>query len=69
MIKKLSGKLYKLLWYMHEHEGSNFKWFNYVKSVFNDCGFCELYNFPEQVDYNYIKINVRQRLQDQFIQK
>lgn len=67
--KKLSGKLYKLLWYMHEHEGYNFKWFNYVKSVFNNCGFCELYNIPGQVDYNYIKSNVRQRLQDQFIQK
>ena len=34
--KKLSVELYKLLWYMHEHEGCNFKWFYYVKSVFND---------------------------------
>ena len=54
---------------MHEHDGYNFKLFNYVKSVFNDCGFCELYNIPEQVDFNYYKINVRQRLQDQFIKK
>ena len=44
---KLSGKLYKLLLHLSEHDNFNFKWMSYIKSIFDDCGYSEIWNIQE----------------------
>lgn len=66
---KLSGKLYKLILHLQEYGTYQSKWLSYVKSIFDDSGFSEVWNVQQQINVNFVKINIRQRLQDQFIQK
>jgi hypothetical protein len=68
---KLSGKLYQLLPTLHSSGSNNFKWINYVKSILDDTGFSNtcIWNSQQNINLNFLKPTVKQRLQDQFIQK
>ena len=55
---KLSSKLYKL----HMNGTTNLKWISFAQSVFNDTGLSYVFE-------SYIKLAIKQRLCDQFIQK
>jgi hypothetical protein len=66
---KLSGKLYQLLPTLHSSGSNQFKWINYVKSILDDTGFSNIWNSQQNININFLKTTVKQRLQDQFIQK
>jgi hypothetical protein len=64
---KWSGKLCQLLL---TNSGSNkFKWINYVLSILDDTGFSNIWNSQQNITIHFLKTTVKQRLQDQFIQK
>ncbi len=67
--QKLSGKMYRLIFHLHDNQQLESKWLSYLKSVFDECGFSEIWNVQQFVNTNFLKNNVKQRLQDQFIQK
>ena len=63
---KLSGKLYQLLLTLHSlpSSGSNkLKWINYVKSILDDTGFSNIWNSQQNININFLKTTVKQRLQ------
>jgi len=66
---KLSGKIYQLLLTLHSSGSNKFKWINYVKSILDDTGFSNIWNSQQNININFLKTTVKQRLQDQFIQK
>lgn len=66
---KLSGKLYNLMFNMYENGDRSFKWICYIKSIFDDIGCSEIWNIQGNVNINFLKLLVKQILQDQFIQK
>ena len=66
---KLSSMLYQLLYNMQINEVCNFKWLNYVQSIFDDVGLSYVWNNQFVLSSTDIKVLVRQILCDQFIQK
>ena len=66
---KLSSKIYRLLFNLHVNGNRDFKWINYVKSIFDETGFSHLWNDQIPLNTQFLKLSVKQRLQDHFIQK
>lgn len=68
---KLSSNIYKLIYHLHENESKTFKWISYVKPVLNDTGLNFVWNLQESctISKENLKVVLKQRLQDQFIQK
>lgn len=63
---KLSSLLYRLMIRLKNSQNVNFKWINFVESIFNETGMS--YIFSNQIAF-YDKALLKQVLLDQFIQK
>lgn len=66
---KLSSKIYRLIFNLQANGNRDFKWINYVKSIFDETGFSHLWNDQIPLNTDFLKLCVKQRLQDHFIQK
>ena len=53
--------------YLQENENCQFKWLTYVKSIFYECGLSEVWNVQQFVNHNFLKVSLKQRVQDQYI--
>ena len=65
---KLSNILYKLIFKLHENNQIDFKWINYVKTIFDDIGLSFMWNDQIYVKKEILKFIVKQKLVDQYIQ-
>ena len=45
-----------------------FSWILFVKQIFNDCGFSDLWETEHFNNIEYLKCIIKQRLEDQFLQ-
>lgn len=66
---KLSGKLCDLLYSLYANGNRSLKWISFVKSIFDNIGMSEIWDNVNFYTLNALKDIVKQRLQDQFIQK
>ena len=66
---KLSSILYRLMLHLHgTARGVNFKYINYLKSIFDDSGLSYIWLQQYPVDPKSLKFTVKQTLKDHFIQ-
>ena len=64
--EKLSSNMYRLLFSLKKNGLYNFKWLDYIESIFNDIGMGYVFANQDNSNYNML---IKQILQDQFIQK
>ena len=64
---KLSANIYQILLTLHSSGSNKFKWIDYVKSIIDDKSFSNIW--ISQPNINIFVTTVKERLQDQFIQK
>jgi hypothetical protein len=64
---KLSANIYQILLTLHSSGSNKFKWIDYVKSILDVKGFSNIWN--SQKNIIIFLTTVKERLQDQFIQK
>ncbi len=65
---KLSGILYRLMYYMHENDLHTCKWIAHMKSIFDNTGLGYIFLNQIDVKFNILKPVMYERLRDQFIQ-
>ena len=65
---KLSNILHKLCLALSNIEGKNFIWLSSVKGIINECGLAYIWNTQTFQNTEWLKINIKQTLRDQFIQ-
>jgi hypothetical protein len=65
---KLSNILYKLCLALFNIEGKNFIWLFSVKGILNECGLAYIWNTQTFQNTEWLKLNIKQTLRDQFIQ-
>lgn len=66
---KLSNIMLKLMFNLQTNGVCNFKWIQYVKSIFDSCGLTYIFTDQHFIDFSIFKSLMKQTLQDQFIQK
>ena len=66
---KLSNTLYKLMLRLSEHENVQFKWLNLVKCILDETGFSEYWTDQNSLNLKFLKLSLKQRMHDQFIQR
>jgi hypothetical protein len=66
---KLSHIIYKLMLKIHKTRPLKIKWISYMKSISDDCGLSFIWNDQIPINRLLSKSIVRQKLNDQFIQK
>jgi hypothetical protein len=64
---KLSANIYQILLTLHSSGSNKFKWIDYVKSIIDDTCFSNIW--ISQPNIIIFLTTVKERLQDQFIQK
>jgi hypothetical protein len=52
-----------------QRENVNFKWINHIKSIFDNVGLSYVWNQQNPIHLVELKLTVKQKLTDQFIQK
>lgn len=65
---KISNIMLRLMLKLHENNPSKFKWISYLKSIFDETGLSYLWTEQQNVDIDWLKLTVKQRLTDQFYQ-
>jgi hypothetical protein len=63
---KLSNILYKLCLALSNIEGKNFIWLFSVKGILNECGLAYIWNTQTFQNTEWLKLNIKQTLRDQF---
>ena len=58
-----------MLYMLSQRENVNFKWINHIKSIFDNVGLSYVWNQPNPIHLFELKLTVKQKLTDQFIQK
>ena len=53
---------------LHNTRNINFKWISYLKSIFDETGLSYLWTEQQNVDIDWLKLTVKQRLTDKFYQ-
>lgn len=66
---KIVHILYKYLLNQYNNDFSKNPWIDCIHSIFNKCGFSNIWNEQCTVNVNWITNAVKQRLKDQFVQK
>ena len=66
---KLSNTLYKLMLRLSEHENVQFKWLNLVKCILDETGFSDNWTDQNSLNPKFLKLSLKQRMHDQFIQR
>ena len=66
---KISRNMYTLLRQMHDKNVYTSKWMSYVKSILDTCGLSNIWSQYENVNVKWLKLKVKQTLQDHFIQE
>ena len=65
---KYSNVLYRLCHHLHAHHNLSFKCIQFVKKIFNDCGYNYIWDTQNFINIDWLKTVIKQRLTDQFIQ-
>lgn len=67
---KLSSHMYKLMYSLHETGHTKFKWLDYVKNILDSVGLSYVWIYHKTClpDITYLKVAIKHKLQDQFIQ-
>jgi hypothetical protein len=65
---KYSNILYKLCRQLNENHNMQFNWILFVKQIFNECGFSNIWETKLFDNVEYLKCVIKQRLEDQFLQ-
>jgi hypothetical protein len=68
-LDKLSGKIYSLLFKLFISDNRDIPWMNYIKSIFDETGFSNIWDGQKYINPEFLKVTIKQRLQDQYIQK
>jgi hypothetical protein len=66
---KVSGKIYRLLFILFISGNRDIPWMNYIKSIFDETGFSNIWDGQKYINPEFLKVTIKQRLQDQYIQK
>ena len=66
---KLSGQIYRLLFDLLISGNRDIPWVNYIKSIFDETGFSNIWDGHKYINPEFFKVTIKQRLQDQYIQK
>jgi hypothetical protein len=66
---KLSGKIYRLLFKLFISGNRDIPWMNYIKSIFDETGFSNIWDGQKYINPEFLKVTIKQRLQNQYIQK
>ena len=66
---KLSGKIYRLLFKLFMCGNRAMPWMNYTKSKFDETGLSNIWDGQKYINPDFFKVTIKQRLQDQYIQK
>ena len=53
---------------MNENHNMQFSWILFVKQIFNECGFSNIWETELFDNVDYLKCVIKQRLEDQFLQ-
>ena len=59
--------MYSLMHRLYSHNQIDFKWMSFIEKIFNETGFS--YRNQVEVNWAFLKSEIKQRLTDQFIQK
>jgi hypothetical protein len=54
---------------LSEHENVQFKWLNLVKCILDETGFSEYWTDQNSLNLKFLKLSLKQRMHDQFIQR
>ena len=54
---------------LHCNGQMTFKWLDHIKQTFNDTGYTYVFDNEFQMSPNFYKTEIKQRLQDLFLQK
>ena len=65
---KYSYILYRLCRQLNENHNLQFSWILFVKQLFNECGFSNIWETEHFNNIEYLKCVIKQRLEDQFLQ-
>ena len=65
---KYSNILYRLCRQLNENYNMQFSWILFVKQIFNECGFSNIWETELFNNVDYLKCVIKQRLEDQFLQ-
>ena len=57
------------MYMLSQRENVNFKWINHIKSIFDNVGLSYVWNQQNPIHLVELKLTVKQKLTDQFIQK
>lgn len=66
--KKYCTILYNLLLTKYFNSGVTFSWINVVKSIFDECGMSNIFEYQYFPNINWLVKSVKQRMLDQFLQ-
>jgi hypothetical protein len=67
--QKLSSILYRIMYMLSQRENVNFKSINHIKSIFDNVGLSYVWNQQNPIHLVEVKLIVKQKLTNQFIQK
>ena len=65
---KYSNILYRLCRQLNENHNMQFSWILFVKQIFNECGFPNIWETELFDNVDYLKCVIKQRLEDRFLQ-
>jgi hypothetical protein len=65
---KYSYILYRKCRQLNENHNMQFSWILFVKQIFNECGFSNIWETEHFNNIEYLKCLIKQRLEDQFLQ-
>ena len=60
--------IYRLCRQLNENHNMQFSWILFVKQIFNECGFSNIWETELFDNVDYLKCVIKQRLEDQFLQ-
>ena len=67
--KLLSGKIYRLLFKLFMCGNRDIPWMDYDTPMFDETGLSNIWDGQKYINPDLFKVTIKQRLQDQYIQK
>ena len=67
--KILSGKIYRLLFRLFIRGNRDIPWLDYTTSIVDETGLSNIWDGQKYINPDFLKVTIKQRLQDQYIQK
>ena len=65
---KLSNVNYNISPLLSNTQINNFVWLTFIKNIFNECGYTYIWDIHTIPNLAWLKLNIKQKLQDQFTQ-